>query len=139
MYKQQYEDFKYVMQDTYQLYLGAKYTFAEVCENEDVPFKFRLIVERYVCDEADPETSLESHFYYLTEKSFLFRLYKQIKLKVKVNILEEKKNLLGQTKKQYTTSTLTIGELVNLSPAEKERLGVVIQEVSCSKMALMTF
>lgn len=139
MYKQQYEDFKYVMQDTYQLYLGAKYTFAEICANEDVPFKFRLIVERYVYDEADPDTSLESHFYYLTEKSFLFRLYKQIKLKVKINILEEKKNLLGQAKKQYTTRTLALDQLVKMLPAEKEKQGVVIQEISCSKMSLMTF
>lgn len=139
MYKQQYEDFKYVMQDTYQLYLGSKYTFAEICGNEDIPFKFRLIVERYVYDEADPDTTLESHFYYLTEKSFLFRLYKQIKVKVKINILEDKKNLLGQQKKQYATRTLTVEQLVEMSPEEKQQLGVVIQEISCSKMSLMTF
>lgn len=139
MYKQQYEDFKYVMQDTYQLYLGSKYTFAEICGNEDIPFKFRLIVERYVYDEADPDTTLESHFYYLTEKSFLFRLYKQIKVKVKINILEDKKNLLGQQKKQYATRTLTVEQLVEMSPEEKRQLGVVIQEISCSKMSLMTF
>ena len=139
MYKQQYEDYKYVMQDTYLLYLGAKYTFEEICGNEDVPFKFRLIVERYVYDEADPETTLESHFYYLSDQSFLYRLYKQIKLKVRINILEEKKSLIGPKKTQYATKTLTIEELVRMTPKDKEKRGVVIQEISCSKMALMTF
>lgn len=45
MNKQQYEDYKYVMQDTYQIYLGSKYTFGEIVENEEIPFKFRLLVE----------------------------------------------------------------------------------------------
>lgn len=139
MQKQQYEDYKYVMQDTYQLYLGAKYTFDEVVDNEDIPFKFRLIVERYVYQDVDPETTLESHFYYLTDKGLLFKTYKHIKLKVKINILEDKKSLTGKAKRIYTTQIVPISELVKMTPAEKEEKGVVIQEIMCSKLALMAF
>lgn len=139
MYKQQYEDYKYVMQDTYQLYLGAKYTFEELVENEEVPFKFRLIVERYLYQEVDPATTLESHFYYLADQGLLFKTWKHIKLKAKINIIEEKKGLTGQRKKVYTTKILPVEQLVKLSPAQKEEKGVVIQEIMCSKLALMTF
>ncbi len=139
MHRQVYEDYKYVMQDTYQLYLGAKYTFEEIIDNEEIPFKFRLIVERYVYQDVDPETTLESHFYYLSDNGLLFKTYKHIKLKVKVNILEEKKSLTGQKKMVYTTQILPIDRFAKMTPAEKEEKGVVIQEISCSKLALMAF
>ena len=139
MYKQQYEDYKYVMQDTYQMYLGTKYSIQEVIDNEEVPFKFRLIVERYVYQDMDPETTLESQLYYLTSRDLAFRIYRQIKMKVKVNVIEEKKSLTGKCKKVYTTQILPIDQLVKLTPAEKEEKGMVIQELMCSKLALMTF
>lgn len=139
MHKQQYEDYKYVMQDTYQLYLGAKYSFEELIDNEEVPFKFRLIVERYVYQEVDPQTTLESQLYYMTSKDLQFRIYRQIKMKVKVNVIEEKKSLTGKSKKVYTTRILPIEQLVKMTPAEKEEKGMVIQELMCSKLALMTF
>ena len=139
MHKQQYEDYKYVMQDTYQLYLGAKYSFEELIDNEEVPFKFRLIVERYIYQDVDPQTTLESQLYYMTSKDLQYRIYRQIKMKVKVNVLEEKKSLTGKCKKVYTTRILPIEELVKMTSAEKEEKGMVIQELMCSKLALMTF
>ena len=139
MNKQVYEDHKYVMQDTYQLYLGAKYTFEEIIDNEEIPFKFRLIVERYVYGDVDPESSLESHFYYLADKGILVKTYKHIKLKVKFNVIEVKKGLTGREKEVYSTKILPIEQFVKMTPEEKEEKGVVIQEISCSKLALMTF
>ena len=139
MHRQVYEDYKYVMQDTYQLYLGAKYTFEEIIDNEEIQFKFRLIVERYVYPDVEPESSLESHLYYLADKGILVKTYKHIKLKVKFNIIEEKKSLTGQTKEVYTTKILPIEQFVKMTPAQKEERGVVIQEISCSKLALMAF
>ena len=139
MLKQTYEDYKYVMQDTYQLYLGVKYTFEEVVENEEIPFKFRLIVERYLYPDIDPETTLESHLYYLPDKGMILKTYKHIKLKVKFNVIEEKKSLSGREKEVYTTKILPIEQFVKMTPEQKEAKGVVIQEISCSKLALMTF
>lgn len=139
MYKQQYEDFKYIMQDTYQLYLGAKYTFQEIMDNEDIPFKFRLIVERYIYSEIDADTTLESQFYYLTEKELLYKIFKQMKTKVKINIIEEKKSLFGGSKKQYATQMIPVTELVKMTPEQKEQQGVVIQEIIVGKLALMSF
>lgn len=139
MEKQIYEDYKYVMQDTYQLYLGAKYTFEEITDNEEIPFKFRLIVERYVYQDVDPQTTLESHFYYLSDKGILFKTYKHIKLKVKINVIEETRSLFGKRKQAYVTKVLPIQELAAIPVEEKQRMGVVIQEIMCSKLALMAF
>ena len=134
MQKTVYENYKYSLQDTAKVYIGAKYTFAELLEQDDVAFKFRLIVERYILaeKEVDPEDTLETHLYYLKPGSFLVKIYDRIKARVKINIF-------GRGKKRYVTKELNIRELTAMTPEEKEAKGVVIQEISMSKLALAGF
>ena len=146
MEKRVYEDYKYGMQDLSHIYVGCKYTFEELLEAEDVMFKFRMIVKRDILPEADLEDTLETHLYYLTPDSFLVKIYRQLKAKVKVNVIEEKRTLFGAGArgtgsgkagtKRYVTKMLTVEELVQVPPAQKERQGYVIQELSISKLAL---
>ncbi len=137
MQKKTYEDYKYSMQDTGRLYVGSKYTMGELLEAEDILFKFRMIVERYILPESAREDTLETHLYYLEKGKFLVQTYKQMKARVKVNVIEEKKGFLGKKKLEYVTRNLTIEELVEMPVAEKEKKGLVIQELSVSKLALM--
>ena len=95
MMKQSYEDYKYVMLDTAFLYLGAKYNYGEIIENEDIPFKFRAIIEHYILPEMDAETTLESHFYFMDKKEFSYKTYQQLKIKVKVSRLVTKRSFFG--------------------------------------------
>ncbi len=138
MKKTVYEDYKYSMQDTSKVYVGSKYTLDEILESEDMPFKFRLIVERYILPEADLQDTLETHLYYLEPKSFIVKIYKQLKAKVKVNVIEEKRSIFG-SKKQYVTKLVTVEELTAMSREEKENKGLVVQELVMSKLALMAF
>ena len=100
MQKTVYENYKYSLQDTAKVYIGAKYTFAELLEQDEVAFKFRLIVERYILaeKEVDPQDTLETHLYYLKPDSFLVKIYDRIKARVKINIIEEKKRIFGRQK-----------------------------------------
>ena len=141
MQKTVYENYKYSLQDTSKVYIGAKYTFAELLDQDEVAFKFRLIVERYILaeKEVDPQDTLETHLYYLKPDSFLVKISDRIKARVKINIIEEKKRIFGRGKKRYVTKELNIRELVAMTPEEKEAKGVVIQEISMSKLALAAF
>lgn len=132
-----YEDYKYGMQDTSRVYVGSKYTFAEFLEADEVLFKLRMLVQKYIVPEADLEDTLETHLYYLEPGSFLVKLYKQMKARIKVNVIEEKKNLFGKGKKEYVTKQLTIEQLTGMTKEEKEACGLVIQELSVSKLALL--
>lgn len=136
MQKTFYEDFKYSMQDVGRVYVGCKYTFEELLDEEDLLFKFRLVVERYILPEADAQDTLESHLYYLGPDSFAVKLYRRMKARIKVNVIEEKKSLFGKPTRQYVTKQLTVDELVSIPPAQKERQGMVVQELSVSKLAL---
>ena len=131
-----YEDYKYNMQDTGRVYVGCKYTFGEFLEEEEISFKFRMVVQKYILPEADLEDTLETHLYYLPEDSFLVKLYRQMKARVRISILEEKKSFFGKCTKAYATRQVTVEELAAMTPEEKEACGVVIQEISVSKLAL---
>lgn len=144
-----YEDHKYSIQDTNRIYVGSKYTFQEFLDEEEILFKLRMIMQRYVLPEADPEDTLETHLYYLAPGSFLVKIYRQMKARIRVSVIEEKRGLFGrgagtggktgasEGRKRYVTKQLTIEELTAMSPEEKERRGLVVQELSVSKLALL--
>ncbi len=136
-----YEDYKYVMQDMGNIYLGAKYTYEELIENEDVTFKLRTIMQKYILAETkmEPATTLESHFYFLEPKGFVFEVLKQLKVKVKYMEVVEKDGLLGKKREVYETQTVKIDKFAEISAAEKEKRGVIVQEIGISKLALMAF
>lgn len=139
MNKTVYEDHKYCIQDVSTVYIGSKYTLDEILAEETIPFKFQLVVERYILPKADPEDSLETHLYYLDEKSFLVKIYRQLKAKVKVNYIHEKKHLGGKVTQEYTTKFVSVDHLAHMSVQEKEQMGLVVQELAVSKLALMGF
>ncbi|MCM1118218.1 MAG: hypothetical protein NC543_02515 [bacterium] len=139
--RQSYEDYKYVMADVGNVYLGAKYTYGELLQNEDVPFKIRAIVERYILPDADAETTLESDFYYMSPDSFAYKTYRQLKVKVKCSRIVKKKSLFsrGKSRQVYTTELIDLENFTTISPADKQAQGIVIQEIVINKLAMMTF
>lgn len=132
-------DYKYFMQDTGSVYLGAKLSYAEILRDEMVNFKYKSIVEHYIFKDTDPETTLESHLYYMTKEQFSYRTYEQLKAKVKVCVLAEKKNFFGKVRIGYETRLLKLSELADMNLARKKAEGLVIQELALSKLGLMTF
>lgn len=131
--------YKYVMQDNTKLYLGAKYTYEEVLEEENVPFKLKAILQRYILTDLDVQTSLESHFYYMNEKNFDFKTFQQLKTKIKVSRLVRKNTLLGKESTKFQEEVFSLEKFVEMSAQEKEANGIFIQEISFSKLALMSF
>ena len=133
------KDYKYTMADYSNIYLGAKFTYRDVIEHPDIHFKIKAIIERYFLKDLDPDTTLESHFYYMTPDEFAAKTYIQLKVKVKFNILEEKKGLFGKGKRVYTTKIVPIHKFMEMNLAKKKAGGVVIQQVVFPKMTLLGF
>lgn len=135
----QNDDFKYFMQDTGSVYLGAKFSYVEMLEQETVNFKYKSIVEHYILKDTDPETTLESQLYYMTPDQFSYKTYAQLKARVKVSMMVQRKRLFGGTKMLYENKVLKLDELVRMNLAQKKQCGMVIQELILSKLALMAF
>lgn len=132
-------DYKYFMQDVGSIYLGVKLSYAEIIRDEMVNFKYKSIVEHYIFKDTTPDTTLESHLYYMTKDQFSFRTYEQLRAKVKISILEEKKSLFGKKRAGYTTTVMPVKEFADINLAQKKARGVVVQELMLSKLGLMSF
>ncbi|MDE6751025.1 MAG: hypothetical protein K2K21_18460 [Lachnospiraceae bacterium] len=132
-------DFKYFMQDIGNLYMGARYSYKEIIENEMVPFKLKSIIEHYIMKDTQAETTLESQFYYMGSDDFSFKTYMQLKTKVKVCMYIEKKSFLGKKKMVYSNRNIPLDKFVQMNLAQKKKYGVKIQEIVISKLAMMSF
>lgn len=134
-----YEDFKYMLQDVNRIYIGAKYTYRELMEHPETAFKFKSVIEHYLLKEGDPDTSLESDFYYMEPGSFSYRTYEQLKVKCKISILREKQGKGGRPERVYREQTVSLQELAAIPLTQKKRDGIVVQEIILSKLALVSF
>ncbi|MDD3369970.1 MAG: hypothetical protein PHP50_14010 [Lachnospiraceae bacterium] len=137
--KTEYSDYKYCMQDAGNLYIGAKYTYGELMELEEIPFKWKAITEHYLMKEIDLSSSLESHLYYLEKTTFDFKTLKQLKIRVKVSEIQQKRSLFGRIKRQYVEKIYALEDFTSLSVAEKKKRGILVQELICPKLSLMSF
>lgn len=139
-----YQEYKYVLQDTSHLYLGAKYTYDEIMEKKEVPFKLKAFVERYIKPELNNQglgtgISLEDYFYEIKPTGFAYQAFKQLKLRVRVVLPVKARTFSGKEKIKFNTQIYKLEQLTALSPQEKEEKGIIIQEIIVSKIALLTF
>lgn len=128
-------DFKYYMQDIERYYFGARYSYSELLNNEMVPFKYKTIITKYLKDEVDYETTLESHLYYMNTEGFDYRIYKQLRARVRTSMYKDPE----KREKGFKEKVYTIEQLVKLDKEEKEKLGIIVRELIFSKLALFGF
>ena len=134
-----YQDYRYILQDARILYVGAKFNFGDIAVEEEIPFKFRSIIMRCVLGEVDKEDTVESVFYYMKPEGYLYEIFLQLRTKVKVSELTLVKRMFGRMEWIYKERVYKLSEFAALTKEEKERLGIVVQEVQLSKLAIMTF
>lgn len=134
-------DFKFILQDSSNIYFGKEMSYADIIENEDVPFKFKAIVNNYVKKDLPQESAMEEkmamHLLDLAEDAFSIKVYEQLKVKVRIFYKVEKKNLFGQTKDKWIHKTCTLHEFRKEYKDKVMRQEVRVEDVSISKLALM--
>lgn len=132
-------DFKYIMLDAGNIYLGARFSYEELLEQEMLPFKVKAVIRHYLLKEAAPDTTLESQFYYLQRDTFLYDTFCQLRIRVKVNVRREKKSLGGKISYPYREKVLSLKELTETDAAGKMASGMIVREIILSKLGLMAF
>lgn len=123
-------DFKYVLQDFSGITLGARYSYQEIMENERVPFKLQSIVERYILPHiTDPSIEIGRHVLSLSKEDPCYRIYENLKLRVKYFEPREKGGF--QEKKEKLEGFLEV--------AGVWKEDYMIQEITFSNLAVMAF
>lgn len=139
MKTQQIQDFKYIMQDTGNLYLGKELTYREIYESEEVPFKLKAVINTYIQKDVDLDVKMVDHLMSIGKEDFIYLVYEQLKVQVRIYYGVETKNLFGKVKTKWIHTTCKWKEFVE-NYQEKARNGeVAIEDVSVSKFALMVF
>ena len=129
------DDFKYYMQDIERYYFGARYNYNELLNNEMVPFKYKTIISKYIKDDVDLGTSLESHLYYINRDVFSYKVYRQLRLRVRTSQYKD----IEKHEKGFKEKVYTIEQLAKLTIDEKQERGIIIRELIISKLALFGF
>ncbi|MCR5502835.1 MAG: hypothetical protein K6F53_07485 [Lachnospiraceae bacterium] len=135
--KTSYEPYKYIQTDTAVLYIGARYTYEELLEEPLLPFKMKAVIAQYILKESDAGNSLESELYHMKDSGFVYETYRQLKCRVKVMELKEKKGRGGDG--EYREKVYPLERLSKIPVTEKEERGFVITELQISKLSLMGF
>ena len=131
-------DFKYVMHDLTNVYIGAKYTYDEIMNSDEVPFKFKVILSHYMLKEIAGNTTLENHLFFMKPTDESYIIYKQMKAKFKLNVFREDGH--GKGKPGYVQKEYKIQEIVEGTEATflHENMNTIfVEELHLTTLGLM--
>ena len=132
-------DFKYIMQDLYKLYFGARCSYKEILESDETYVKFKAVCRQCLITEVDQDTTLESYLYYLTAEDKAAEVYRLLGTRVKLSIPVVKKGLFGREQRVFREEIWKIDDLLALSAQQKQFRGIVLSEVQIPKLKLREF
>ena len=129
------QDFKYIIQDLTNIYLGARSTYEELMEDENVPHKLKEIIVRVMLTEVAPDTTPENHVFYMEKDSASFKAYKKMKARFKMSVWEtadgKKRKKSGYVNREYS-----VEEIVGSKELHEKKDTIIVEEVHISKLGL---
>lgn len=131
------QDFKYLIQNFSNIFVGGRMTYEELADYDDTPLQLKKAIHRVVKREVPMQTMLCDHLLNLTEDSDCFLLYQQAKITIEVAFFREvetKKN--KQTK--YESKTYTFDQFVKAEELHGENKDFLIREIVFKKLRLAT-
>ena len=132
----QNNDFKYVMHDLTNVYIGAKYTYGELMDTDEVPFKLKTVFSHVMLREVAADTTLENHIFYLKKEDMSYQVYKQMKARFKLSVLEE--NGHGKGKPGYAAREYKIEDIVASSELHEKKDQILVTELHLTKLGIMS-
>lgn len=130
------KDFKYVIHDLTNVYLGARFTYEELLDQEEVPFKLKMIISHYFLKEVGPSTRIEDHIFYLKETDLSYFVYRQMKAKFRMSVWMDEKD--GVKKPGYKSIVYKIDEIVNNRELKQKMDITIVEEMHVTKLGLMS-
>ena len=132
-------EFKYIMQDLYRLYFGARCSYREILESDETYTRFKAVCRQYLITDVDVDTTLESHLYYLPPGDDAAEAYRQLGARVRLSRPVTRKGLFGREEKLFKEEIWKIEDLMALSVRQKEFRGIVLSELQIPKLKLREF
>ena len=77
-------DFKYLIQDFSNYFIGARLTYDEMIDLDDMPGRFRSAIFKYMEDETPLDVRICDHLLSMDKKSKSAMIYSQLKTEITV-------------------------------------------------------
>ncbi|HJC25527.1 MAG TPA: hypothetical protein H9761_17825 [Candidatus Eisenbergiella merdavium] len=128
-------DFKYIIQDISNIYIGARSTYGELAENEDLAHKLREVIVRIFLKEVAEDTTPENHLFYLKKDSASYRVMKKMRVRFRMSVWEEAD---GKKRKKsgYVNRDYTLDEVLDSEELQQKKDTIVVEEMRVSKLGL---
>ncbi|MBP9997604.1 MAG: hypothetical protein KBT19_10125 [Lachnospiraceae bacterium] len=128
-------DYKHIVQDVTNIYLGGRLTYDEMMNAEDIPFKLKSIFAHYMLREVAGETSLENHLFHIEKNSMSYMVFKKMKAKFLLNVFYEDGH--GKNKPGYHIDEFTIDDVIDNADIRANMNTIFLTEVRISKLKMM--
>ncbi len=124
-------DYKHIVQDPTNAYIGARLTYGELMDIDEVPFKFKTLLSHYILKEVDRETTIENHIFFMKPEDESYMVYKRIKAKFGMYVFDEKK-------KAYVRKEYRIDEIVKDEYLHEHMDTIFVEEMHIYKLNLLS-
>ena len=90
-------DYKHIVQDVTNIYIGGKLSYGEMLDLDEIPFKFKVILSHYILKEVSRETTIENHIFFMKKEDMSYMIFKKMKAKFRLYVFDnEKKSYVGK-------------------------------------------
>ena len=104
-------DYKHVVQDVTNIYIGGKLSYGEMLDLDEIPFKFKVILSHYILKEVSRETTIENHIFFMKKEDMSYMIFKKMKAKFRLYVFDnEKKSYVG---KEYKIEDIVDNEYLH--------------------------
>lgn len=131
------DDYKYVIQDFSNVYVGANYSYAELVESDDTPSRLKDAVYRIFYKEVGPDMTISGHLLNLKEDSMCYMAFSQLRLQIKVTFCVQKQDKKGKFKEEYETKDYPLDKFMSDAYIHEHLDTCLIQEIYFKKRHLM--
>ena len=123
-------DYKHVVQDATNVYIGGKLSYAEMMDLDEVPFKLKTILSQYILKEVAADTTIENHIFYITPEDMSYMIYKRLKAGFSLYVFDEEKG--GYNNREYK-----IDEIVGNEYLHENMNTIFVEEMHIYKLNML--
>jgi hypothetical protein len=127
-------DYKHVIQDITNVYVGGRLSYGEMMDIDDIPFKLKTVFAHYMLKEVDKSTTLENHLFYIDKDSMSYMVYKKLKCKFLLNVFYEDGH--GKNEPGYHIDEFLTDEILDNEDIMANKDVTYLTEVRISKLKL---
>ncbi|MBD5539694.1 MAG: hypothetical protein HDR00_00585 [Lachnospiraceae bacterium] len=130
-------DYKYVIEDFSNYYIGARLSYQELVDNENTPGRLKDAVYRTFFKETAPSMTIGEHLLKLEDASVCRMAFSQLRIRIKVTALVQKEDKKGNLKETYETKDYSLDEFLKQEEIKENPEQYLVQEICFKKRHLM--